>query len=117
MSDALESVDSTSTDPSSPASSAPASAVITVFWRPGCGFCSGLFRQFDQLNVPYDAVNIWDDPAGAAFVRSVDRGNETVPTVLVGSVALVNPSIREVLDAAVTHAPAAVPLGFMRNRR
>jgi len=88
------------------------SAGITVYWRPGCGFCSSLLRQFEQLQVPYDAVNIWDDPSGAAFVRSVARGNETVPTVAIGPVALVNPSIREVLDAAVSHAPEAVPANF-----
>ena len=71
-----------------------------------------MLRQFEQLQVPYGAVNIWDDPAGAAFVRSVARGNETVPTVAIGPVALVNPSIREVLDVAVSHAPDAVPANF-----
>ena len=88
------------------------SASITVYWRPGCGFCGSLLRQFEQLQVPYDAVNIWDDPSGAAFVHSVARGNETVPTVAIGPVALVNPSIREVLTAAVSHAPDAVPANF-----
>lgn len=89
-----------------------AAAGITVYWRPGCGFCSSLLRQFEQLQVPYDAVNIWDDHSGAAYVRSVARGNETVPTVAIGPVALVNPSIRDVLDAAVSHAPDAVPSNF-----
>jgi mycoredoxin len=41
-------------------------------------------------------VNIWEDPEAAAFVRSVARGNETVPTVTVGSVSLVNPTAGEV---------------------
>ncbi|HEY4331792.1 MAG TPA: glutaredoxin domain-containing protein, partial [Ilumatobacteraceae bacterium] len=54
---------------------------ITVYWRPGCGFCSTLLRQLDHLAVPYALVNIWQEPDGAAFVRSVARGNETVPTV------------------------------------
>ena len=82
---------------------------ITVYWRPGCGYCSGLFRQLDRLQVPYSTVDIWQEPQGAAFVRSVARGNETVPTVAIGPVALVNPSAQDVLRAAVTHAPAAVP--------
>jgi mycoredoxin len=82
---------------------------ITVYWRPGCGYCSGLFRQLDRLQVPYRAVDIWQEPEGAAFVRSVARGNETVPTVAIGSVALVNPSAMQVVDAAATHAPSAVP--------
>ncbi|MCU1399561.1 MAG: (Rhomboid family) [Acidimicrobiales bacterium] len=85
---------------------------ITVYWRPGCGFCAGLFRQLDKLQVPYETVNIWDEPSGAAFVRSVARGNETVPTVAVGPVSMVNPSAREVLAAAATHAPASVPAGY-----
>jgi mycoredoxin len=89
---------------------------ITLYWRPGCGFCSGLIRQLDQLKVPYAAVNIWDDPSGAEFVRSVARGNETVPTVSVGPVSLVNPSAREVLDAAVIYAPSTVPANFTPKR-
>ncbi len=85
---------------------------ITVYWRPGCGFCSGLFRQLDSLKVPYAKINIWDEPGGAAFVRSVARGNETVPTVAVGPVAMVNPSAKDVIQAAATHAPSAVPAGY-----
>ena len=53
---------------------------------------SGLQRS----GIAYREVNIWEDPDAAAFVRSVARGNETVPTVTVGSVSLVNPSAREV---------------------
>ena len=82
---------------------------ITVYWRPGCGYCSGLFRQLDRLQVSYAKVDIWQEPEGAAFVRSVARGSETVPTVAIGSVALVNPSAMQVLDVAATHAPSALP--------
>lgn len=83
-----------------------------VFWRPGCGFCRRLRRQLERQQVEHHLVNIWDDPSAAAFVRSVARGNETVPTVAVGPVALVNPTVHQVLAAAATHAPAAVPLGY-----
>lgn len=92
------------------------SAGITVYWRPGCGFCSHLLRQLDQNQVPYRRINIWDEPTGAAFVRSVARGNETVPTVSIGDVALVNPSLDAVLTAAVTHAPDAIPAGYTPPR-
>jgi hypothetical protein len=44
-------------------------------------------------------VNIWEDPQAAARVRSVAGGNETVPTVVVGYRALVNPSVGAVLAA------------------
>lgn len=70
---------------------------ITVYWRPGCGFCSSLLRQLDRYGMTYEQVNIWEQPEGAAFVRSVARGNETVPTVSVGSTAMVNPSIDQIV--------------------
>lgn len=86
-----------------------ARAVITVHWRPGCGFCSMLFRALDRHGVPHERVDIWSDPDAAARVRAVARGHETVPTVFVGEVPLVNPSVHEVLAVAVHEAPHAVP--------
>lgn len=79
---------------------------MTVFWRPGCGFCSSLRSGLERIGLPTVEVNIWDDPDAAAFVRSVARGYETVPTVAVGPVALVNPSPRELLDAVGEHLPS-----------
>lgn len=67
-----------------------------VYWRPGCPFCSMLRAGLDRNGTPYREVNIWEDPQAAAFVRSVARGSETVPTVTVGSISLVNPSAGEV---------------------
>jgi len=49
---------------------------------------------------PFDAVNIWADPDAAAVVRSVNDGDELVPTVRVGSDRyLSNPRYREVRAA------------------
>jgi mycoredoxin len=45
-----------------------------------------------------DEINIWEDPDGAAFVRSVAGGNETVPTVRIGTRSVVNPSPRDLLE-------------------
>ena len=73
---------------------------ITVFWRPGCFFCSSLLMRLEGSDLTYRTVNIWEDDEARAFVRSVANGNETVPTVLVGDRAYVNPSLR-VIEAAV----------------
>jgi glutaredoxin len=81
---------------------------ITMFWRPGCGFCAALRVRLRAAGVVFDEVNIWEDPEARAFVRSVAGGNETVPTVRIGTAALVNPSLRAVIDVAHQHAPAAV---------
>lgn len=95
-----------------PPESSSSNADVTVYWRPGCGFCSRLRRELDRRNVPHHLVNIRDDPSAAAFVRSVAHGNETVPTVAIGQTVLVNPRIDAVLAAAMNHAPSAVPAGY-----
>jgi glutaredoxin-like protein len=74
---------------------------ITVYWRPGCPFCGSLFRQLEREGIEHDRVNIWDDPDAAATVRSFARGNETVPTVVIGEIGLVNPSVREIQAALI----------------
>ena len=76
---------------------------VTMYWRPGCGFCAALKRNLDAKGVTYEMRNIWDNPEDAAFVRSVARGNETVPTVTVGDISMVNPSAEEV-QAAIAAA-------------
>ncbi|MGO9856875.1 MAG: glutaredoxin family protein [Acidimicrobiales bacterium] len=73
------------------------SSQVTVFWRPGCVYCWRLRSRLRWSGVRVDEVNIWEDPAGAAFVRSITGGDETVPTVRIGTQSLVNPSPRRLL--------------------
>lgn len=82
---------------------------ISFYWRPGCGFCMRLDRGLTRLGVPVDKKNIWDDPTASAFVRSVANGNETVPTVVIGDQAFVNPSIDQVVAGLHEFAPELVP--------
>ncbi len=70
--------------------------VADVYWRPGCPYCAALRRDLSRLKVPTRWHNIWDDPAASQFVRSVNAGNETVPTVRVGSTTLTNPRAEQV---------------------
>ena len=71
---------------------------VVVYWRPGCPFCGMLQRDIQRVGLPVEYRNIWEDPDAAAFVRSVARGNETVPTVAIGDAALVNPRLGEVIE-------------------
>lgn len=69
---------------------------VVVYTRPGCPYCVALRAGLRCSRVAYREVNIWDDPDAAAFVRSVANGNETVPTVTIGTNAMVNPTARHV---------------------
>jgi glutaredoxin-like protein len=70
---------------------------VTVYWRPACPFCARLRQDLRVMGLPVREVDIWADPSAAARVRSLTGGNETVPTVVVGGRALVNPRASEVL--------------------
>lgn len=85
---------------------------VVVYWRPGCGFCSSLTRRLDAIGLVYDAHDIWQEEDAAAFVREVNGGDETVPTVRIGEVALVNPTADEVMIELAERAPHAVPEGY-----
>ena len=58
-----------------------------------------------SAKIPVNERNIWENADDAAIVRSIADGNETVPTVVVGPVGLVNPSVKQVKAALAEHAP------------
>ncbi|MEU6320836.1 glutaredoxin domain-containing protein [Streptomyces sp. NPDC047009] len=75
-----------------------------VFWRPGCTYCLRLRIRLGRSARQLHWVDIWRDPAGAAAVRAVNEGNETVPTVIVAGQPYVNPDpswVREQLSRSV----------------
>lgn len=87
---------------------APGSDLVTIYWRPGCPYCTALRRGLRRAGLEPKEVNIWNDPEAAAVVRSIAGGNETVPTVVVAGTGLVNPQVRAVLDAVRAFAPDLV---------
>jgi mycoredoxin len=92
----------------SPEVSTPAEVVVEVadvYWRPGCPYCSALRHDLTRLKAPTRWHNIWDDPDARQFVRSVNAGNETVPTVRVGSITLTNPPAERVAMLVGVNAP------------
>ena len=72
-------------------------APLTVYTTSWCGFCHRLMTVLKSSGIPYDAVDIEQDPAAAEFVSSVNDGNRTVPTVkFADGSTLTNPSAAEV---------------------
>ncbi|MFI7543095.1 glutaredoxin domain-containing protein [Actinoplanes sp. NPDC049599] len=65
-----------------------------VYWRPGCPFCLRLRATLGGTARRAYWVDIWQDPEGAAAVRAVADGNETVPTVILAGSPHVNPDPR-----------------------
>ncbi|MFJ6855168.1 glutaredoxin domain-containing protein [Streptomyces sp. NPDC091271] len=73
-----------------------------IYWRAGCKYCMRLRFRLGRRARQLHWVDIWRDPAGAAAVREVNDGNETVPTVFVAGRPHVNPDhawLREQLSS------------------
>ncbi|MFF4339874.1 mycoredoxin [Kitasatospora sp. NPDC001540] len=80
------------------------SGTVTMYSTTWCGYCNRLKSQLDREGIAYSEINIEQDPASAAYVESVNDGNQTVPTVVVVSASgeqsvMTNPSLRQVQAA------------------
>ena len=79
----------------------PATDTIIMFSTPWCGYCQRLKAQMTREGIAYTEINIEVDPESAAFVESVNGGNQTVPTLLFpDGTALTNPPIAAVTEKA-----------------
>ena len=72
---------------------------VVVYWRKGCPFCKRLQLTLGRSVKDVVWVDVWADPDASAYVRSVNGGDEVVPTVVIGGVPRTNPPPREVAAA------------------
>ena len=70
---------------------------LTMYSTPWCGYCTRLKRQLDREGIAFEEVDIEQVPAAADIVMQVNRGMQTVPTIVFadGS-ALTNPSLAQI---------------------
>ena len=72
-------------------------AAVTMYSTQWCGFCHRLKSQLDREGIAYEVVDIEQVPEAALVVEQVNRGNQTVPTlVYADGSAQTNPSVRDV---------------------
>lgn len=64
---------------------------VIIYHRPGCTFCARLRLKLTGVKSRAHWVDIWADDDAAAYVRLVNDGNETVPTVVIDGVPHTNP--------------------------
>lgn len=71
---------------------------VVIYWRPGCGYCARLKSTLGDAGKDATWINIWQDEEAAAFVWSVNEGNEVVPTVVMDGIPVTNPRPQIVLE-------------------
>jgi mycoredoxin len=71
--------------------------MLTVYSTTWCGYCYRLRSQLDREGIGYRTIDIERDESAAAFVESVNGGNQTVPTVrFPDGTTLTNPTLMQV---------------------
>jgi mycoredoxin len=76
----------------------PSTQSVIMYSTVWCGYCQRLKAQMNRADIPFTEVDIEADPDSAAFVASVNGGNEVVPTLkFADGSTLTNPPIAEVI--------------------
>lgn len=74
--------------------------MLTMYSTPWCGYCHRLKAQLDRAGIVYAEIDITDDPAATLVVERANRGNQTVPTVVLpDGRTLTNPTITQLTTA------------------
>ena len=75
------------------------SGSFTMYSTPWCGYCHRLKSQLDREGIPFDIVDIEQQPEAAEIVESANNGNQTVPTLVYpDGTAQTNPSLAQVKE-------------------
>lgn len=72
-------------------------STFTMYSTPWCGYCHRLKSQLDREGIPFEIVDIEQNPEAATLVEQANGGNQTVPTlVFADGTALTNPSMAQI---------------------
>jgi mycoredoxin len=87
---------------------------ITVYGHPTCPGVPPIRALLGQSKVDYTYVNIRQDPDGAAIVRSINNGNESVPTlVFPDNTTLTEPSVSQLKQKLESLGYRVSPLAWL----
>ena len=69
---------------------------IKMYVTTWCGDCRMAKRWFDARGITYESINIEEDPRAAEYVKRVNRGYRSVPTIVFpDGTIMVEPGPRE----------------------
>jgi mycoredoxin len=73
---------------------------VTMYTTTWCGYCKNTKRYLERKGVPFQEIDIEENPEYAERIEKATGGYRTVPTLEIDGRIMVNPSPRE-LDAVL----------------
>lgn len=72
---------------------------IKVYGTWWCGDCKRVLKVFNERQIDIEWIDIDKDPTGEKFVKDINKGNRSVPTIVFpDDTLLVEPSTQELND-------------------
>ena len=68
---------------------------VKVYGAGWCGLTVRTLHHLDSLGVPYDYIDVDEDPAASEWVKKQNNGREKKPTLDIDGRVLTNPSKSE----------------------
>jgi mycoredoxin len=73
--------------------------IIVLYSKPWCYDCKRARTVLAEMNAPFLDVDIEEDPVGREFIKKINNGFESVPTIIFpDSSRLVEPSNNELIE-------------------
>jgi glutaredoxin len=69
---------------------------IKVYGADWCGMTRSTLRHLDDLGVPYEYIDVDQDPEASEWVKRHNNGKEKKPTLDIDGKVLTTPSNREI---------------------
>jgi glutaredoxin 3 len=57
---------------------------ITIYTRPGCGYCAAAKALLNKKGATYEEINIWEKPGAREEMVERSGGGSTVPQIFIG---------------------------------
>jgi mycoredoxin len=79
---------------------------IVAYSKPWCPDCRRALRLMSDSKIPFIIIDISNDPKAKEFVRQINHGNESVPTIIFPDGGILvepeNPALLEKLKRTTT---------------
>ena len=59
-------------------------ADVIMYTKPGCPYCAAAREHYQKKNIPFDEINVIDNPAAQKKLLALSKGERIVPVIIDG---------------------------------
>jgi len=59
-------------------------AGVTIYTKPGCPYCAAAKEHYRKKSIPFDEINVIDNPAAQKKLLALSKGERIVPVIVDG---------------------------------